>query len=41
MFDVAVLKSSDVIAHFGGVSVIVVAKRCEMVSVSYFEFVLC
>ena len=41
MFDVVVLKSPDVLAQFGGVSVLVVAKCWEMISVSYFEFVLC
>ena len=41
MFDVAVLKSPDVLAQFSGVSVLVVVKCCDMISISYFEFVLC
>ena len=41
MFDVVVLKSPDVLAQFGGVSVLVVVKCCDMISISYFEFVLC
>ena len=41
MFNVVVLMSPDALVEFGGVSVLVVAKFCEMVSASYFEFVLC
>ena len=41
MFDVVVLKSPDVLTQFGGGSVLVVEKCCDMISISYFEFVLC
>ena len=41
MFDVVVLKSPDVLAQFGGVSVHVVVKCCDVISIPYFEFILC
>ena len=39
MFGDVVLKSPDVLAQFGEVSVLVVAKRCKITSASYLEFV--
>ena len=41
MFDVVVLKSPDVLAQFGGVSVLVVVKCCDVISIPYFKFILC